>query len=166
MSRKASAAVERQIEEDRRDVPPGVEVTEDAERGERFAAACAAFVKAQAEFGPIAFDKTNPHFKSRYASLAALQKAPLPALTRHGIAHTSRTVIDGDTITVKTYLIHNGVAFVKASWPVGKTSTPPQQLGSALTYARRYTLQSILGVAADDDDDGNAAQTANAADPF
>ena len=154
------------LEEGHRDVPPGIEEIEASERGERFAAACAAFVQAQAEFGPIAFDKTNPHFRSKYASLAAVQKATLPALNRHGIALTSRTVIDGENIVVKTYLIHGGVAFVKASWPVGKTSASPQQLGSALTYARRYARQSILGVAAEDDDDGNAATGAPADDPF
>lgn len=157
------------LEEGHRDVPPGIEEIEAAERGERFAAAGAAFVKAQSEFEPIAFDKVNPHFRSKYASLAAIQKATLPALNRNGIAHTSRTVIDGDNIVVKTYLIHGGVAFVKATWPVGKVSANPQQLGSALTYARRYTLQSVLGVSADDDDDGNAAQPPPAApesDPF
>lgn len=119
--------------------------------------ACAAFVKAQAAFEPIVFDKENPHFHSKYASLTAILKATKPALNANGIGITSRTRIVGEIIVVETFLVHKGKKFVRAEWPVGKLHTLPQQLGSALTYARRYALQSILGVAADDDDDGNAA---------
>lgn len=168
---KAEAEELAKLEEMRRDVPPGIEITESAEREActKYAAACAAFVKAQSEFKPITFDKENPHFKSKYASLSAILKATLPALNANGIAHTSRTVIDGENIIVKAYLIHGGIPFVRAEWPAGKISTPPQQLGSALTYARRYALQSVLGVAAEEDDDGNAAQgkaKPSEADPF
>lgn len=119
--------------------------------------ACAAFVKAQTAFEPIVFDKENPHFHSKYASLTAILKATKPALNANGIGITSRTRIVGEIIVVETFLVHKGKKFVRAEWPVGKLQTLPQQLGSALTYARRYALQSILGVAADDDDDGNAA---------
>lgn len=122
------------------------------------AAACDALIKAQTEFKPIVFDKVNPHFKNKYASLQAVLKATLPALNNHGIAVSSRTRIDGELIIVDTVLIYHGLEFARAEWPAGKVSTTPQQLGSALTYARRYTLQSILGVAADDDDDANAAE--------
>lgn len=104
-----------------------------------------------------AFDKENPHFRSKYASLTAILKATKPALNENGIGITSRTRIQGDLIVVETFLVHQGKKFVRAEWPVGKLTMLPQQLGSALTYARRYALQSILGVAADDDDDGNAA---------
>ena len=177
LAKKRAEAEERKrglalLEEGHRDVPPGIETTEAAEReaNTKYAAACAAFVKAQSEFKPISFDKENPHFKSKYASLSAILKATLPALNANGIAHTSRTVIDGENIVVKAYLIHGGIPFVRAEWPAGKISTPPQQLGSALTYARRYALQSVLGVAAEEDDDGNAAQgkpsKASEVDPF
>lgn len=128
-----------------------------AEKPTNYKAACAAFLKAQAEFQPIQFDKENPHFHSKYASLQAILAATRPVLNKNGIALTTRTRVQGETIVVETYLIHDGVAFVRAAWPAGKTTTPPQQLGSALTYARRYTLQSVLGVAADEDDDANAA---------
>lgn len=168
---EADAALQAKIDQARRDVPPGIEVTETVEVVVPTpASACAAFVEAQSEFEPIPFDKENPHFKAKYASLSAVLKATLPALNRHGIALTSRTKIEGDRIIVKTCLVFRGLPFVCATWPVGAVGTSPQQLGSALTYARRYSIQSVLGVAAEDDDDGNAASAskgaAPAADPF
>lgn len=169
--RRAEAELQAKIDQDRRDVPPGAEWTETVEVVVPTpASACAAFVEAQSEFEPIPFDKENPHFKAKYASLSAVLKATLPALNRHGIALTSRTKIEGDRIIVKTCLVFRGLPFVCATWPVGAVGTSPQQLGSALTYARRYSIQSVLGVAAEDDDDGNAASAskgaAPAADPF
>lgn len=125
-----------------------------------FYEANAAFVKAQSEFEPVAFDKENPHFKNKYASLGAVLKATLPALNRNGIALVAQTEISEGEIWLVTRLVNGGIAFARAEWPIGKVGTHPQQLGSALTYARRYTLQSLLGVAAEDDDDGNAAPPA------
>ena len=127
-----------------------------AKPAEDYTEACAAFVKAQSAFDPFSFDKENPHYHSRYASLGTILKATVPALNKNGIAVTTRTRISSEQIVVETFLVHKGKAFVRAEWPAGKVNTPPQQLGSALTYARRYTLQSVLGVAAEDDDDGNA----------
>lgn len=164
---ETDAAMTAKIDADRRDVPPGIEVTEAEERGGTVARACAAFVRAQSEFEPVTFDRENPHYKSRYASLTAILRATLPALNRNKIALTSRTRVVGEWIFVRTCLVYDGVPFVTSAWPVGKLSTPPQQLGSALTYARRYSIQSILGVAAEEDDDGNAAQGAKPpVDPF
>ena len=167
---EADAALEAKIEQDRRDVPPGIEET-DADVAHRppFYEANAAFVKAQSEFEPVTFDKTNPHFKNKYASLGSVLKATLPALNRNGIALVSQTEVVGGEIIVTTLLMYGGLIFARTAWPVGKAGTPPQQLGSALTYARRYTLQSLLGVAAEEDDDGNAATptgSAGEADPF
>lgn len=172
LAKKREEALQAKIDQDRRDIPPGAEWMETVEVVVPTpASACAAFVEAQSEFEPIPFDKENPHFKAKYASLSAVLKATLPALNRHGIALTSRTKIEGERIVVKTCLVFRGLPFVCATWPVGAVGTPPQQLGSALTYARRYSIQSVLGVAAEDDDDGNAASASKgaavgAADPF
>ena len=157
---KRRAEEQAKIDEMRRDVPPGIEEVDEARKPGRptLAEAIDAFIKAQAEFETIQFDKENPHFHSKYASLSAVLKATLPALNKYGISLMSPTQVVGEEIFVDTWLIHNGLIFARAQWPVGKVGTPPQQLGSALTYARRYTIQSVLGVVADDDDDGNAAQ--------
>lgn len=165
--KREEARLAKKIDEDRRDVPPGIEVTEarQAELASQDAAsqnkeANAAFVKAQSEFEAIAFDKQNPHFKNKYASLGAVLKATLPALNRNGIALVAQTEVSEGEIWLATRLVYGGLAFARSEWPIGKVGTPPQQLGSALTYARRYTLQSILGVVAEEDDDGNAAAPA------
>lgn len=157
--KREDAALLAKAEEYRRDVPPGIEEIEAAQRAnaERYANACAAFTRAQAKFETIVFDKENPHFHSKYASLASIYKATRKALTDEGIALMSRTIVRGESIYVETFLAHKGVVFIRSEWIAGKTSQPPQALGSALTYARRYTTTAILGVAADDDDDGNAA---------
>lgn len=129
-----------------------------------------AFAEAQSEFDTLAFDSENPHFKNKYASLKATLKATLPALNKHGIALMTRTRLSGESIVAETVLVYKGLVFATAEWFIGKMTTPPQQLGSSLTYARRYTTQSITGVAGEEDDDGNAAQGKKPAeaekDPF
>lgn len=157
--RQAELASQDEASQDGAEATPGG----DGESGRAkppFYEANAAFVKAQSEFEPVAFDKENPHFKNKYASLGAVLKATLPALNRHGIALVAQTEVVGGEIIVATWLMYGGLVFARTEWPVGKQGTPPQQLGSALTYARRYTLQSLLGVAAEEDDDGNAATPA------
>ena len=131
-----------------------------AKDAKAYSAACAAYVKAQGEFEPLVFDKKNPHFNSAYASLQAVLKAVTPALLRNGIAMFSRPVVRGDLVLVETYLVHDGLVFMRSEWPAGKVTATPQSQGSALTYARRYSVQSLLNIAADEDDDGNTAQTA------
>lgn len=140
--------------------------TQDLERDSRFAAACAAFVKAQSQFKPIVYDKENPHFRSKYASLKATLAATVPALNANGIALFSRPVMRDDKFVCESYLVHNGVVFVRAEWPINGNAATPQAQGSSLSYARRYTITSILGVSAEDeDDDGNAATQANQPPP-
>jgi len=122
-----------------------------------YAAACKAYIKAQGEFEPLVFDKRNPHFNSAYASLQAVLKAVTPALLRNGIAMFSRPVVRGELVVVETYLVHDGLVFMRSEWPAGKVSASAQSQGSNLTYARRYSIQSLLNIAADEDDDGNEA---------
>ncbi len=117
----------------------------------------AAFVKAQAEIEKAAKDKTNPHFRSKYADLGAVVDAIKPALEAHGLAFLQKFHHDERGISVETIVIHesgetlsNGVLNVPAS------KMDAQGFGSACTYARRYSLQAAFGVAPEDDD-GNAA---------
>ena len=118
------------------------------------------FAKAQAEFAPIKMDKENPHFKSRYASIKATLAATRPALNKYGLVVTTRPKIDGEEIVAVTQIVYKGRVLVSGEWPVAKRTMPPQPQGSANTYARRYSIQDLLGVAAEEDDDGNAAQDA------
>ena len=117
----------------------------------------AAFVKAQADFGPALKTNTNPHFKSKYAGLDACVEAVIDALHKHGIALLQRTHLCESGVTVETILIHSsGETLSGGLLHVPASKNDPQGYGSALTYARRYSLMATCGIAAEDDD-GNAA---------
>jgi hypothetical protein len=112
---------------------------------------------AQAELTDPPKDSVNPHFKSRYADLATVLKTVRPVLSKHGIALTQTTRVEDDGRMLLVTRLHWRDEEVVGYYPVSPTKNDPQGLGSAMTYARRYALQAIVGVAADDDDDGNAA---------
>ena len=116
-----------------------------------------ALVKAQKAFGPALKSSTNPHFKSRYADLSACVEAVIEGLNEAGIALIQRTSEDMNGVTVETVFIHESGEMLEC----GKLHVPaskqdPQGYGSALTYARRYSLMAACGIAPEDDD-GNAA---------
>ena len=120
-------------------------------------AVSAAFVKAQKAFGPALKTSTNPHFKSRYADLAACVEAVIDALNANGIALMQRTHPDDTGVTVETILLHeSGEQISSGTLHVPAAKADPQGYGSALTYARRYSLMAACGIAPEDDD-GNAA---------
>jgi hypothetical protein len=115
-----------------------------------------ALVKAQKAFGPALKTATNPHFKSRYADLAACVEAVIGGLNDNGIALVQRTSLDDAGVTVETVFVHESGEMLEC----GKLHVPaakhdPQGYGSALTYARRYSLMAACGIAPEDDD-GNA----------
>lgn len=115
-----------------------------------------ALVKAQKAFGPALKTATNPHFKSRYADLAACVEAVIGGLNDNGIALIQRNSLDDAGVTVETVFVHESGEMLEC----GKLHVPaakhdPQGYGSALTYARRYSLMAACGIAPEDDD-GNA----------
>ena len=116
-----------------------------------------ALVKAQKAFGPALKTSTNPHFKSRYADLSACVEAVIEGLNANGImlmqpCHESET-----GVTVETLFVHeSGETFSAGKLHVPAAKQDPQGYGSALTYARRYSLMAACGIAPEDDD-GNAA---------
>lgn len=117
----------------------------------------AAFVKAQKEFAPALKTASNPHFKSRYADLAACVEAVVDALNNHGIGLMQRTYLDDSGVTVETVFVHeSGEQIDGGKLHVPAAKADPQGYGSALTYARRYSLMAACGIAPEDDD-GNAA---------
>jgi hypothetical protein len=119
-----------------------------------------ALVKAQASMGNAIKNKNNPHFKSDYADLSAVLDTVREPLTTAGIAFTQTTDYrDGQLILVTT-LAHAGQWF-SSVYPLPGNANP-QQMGSAMTYARRYCLSAITGVA-QADDDAEAAQRARPA---
>ena len=117
-----------------------------------------ALVKAQRGFAPALKTSTNPHFRSKYVDLAGCVEAVVDSLNAAGIALIQRTSQDDDTgVTVETVFVHESGEMLEC----GKLHVPaskqdPQGYGSALTYARRYSLMAACGIAPEDDD-GNAA---------
>jgi hypothetical protein len=112
-----------------------------------------ALVAARKEMGGAKKDSTNPAFRSKYADLASVMEAVRAPLQSHGLEFV-QTIRDGAVITVVMH--ESGESMELAPFPIVATKLDAQGHGSALTYARRYSLQTALGVPAEDDD-GNAA---------
>jgi hypothetical protein len=116
-----------------------------------------AFIKAKREFAPALKCATNPQFKSKYADLAACLEAVEDALLNNNIALYQETSPDDTGVTVETILLHeSGESIRSGKLHVPASKHDPQGYGSALTYARRYSLMAACGIAPEDDD-GNAA---------
>lgn len=116
-----------------------------------------ALSKAQGEIAPALKDSINPHFKSRYADLSSIWSACRTQLSKYGLAVIQTTAEINGKIILITTLGHSSGQWMRSELPVIVTKNDAQGLGSALTYMRRYSLAAMVGVAPDDDDDGNAA---------
>lgn len=121
--------------------------------------------KAQSDFMVAKKDAKNPFFKSKYATLNSVYEAVAPALLSNGFT-IIQPIVDNN---VETTLVHASGQFITSSCPiVCAKQNDPQAMGSAITYARRYSLASLLGVMTDEDDDGEKAmgrQTKQASAP-
>jgi ERF superfamily len=116
-----------------------------------------ALSKAQAILTNPAKDAENPHFRNRYATLDAGLTIVRAALSKNGIAFTQGTRLDGDLLVLETRLSHASGEWMESEYPVCRFPAKPQEIGSAMSYAKRYALFSIVGIAGGDDDDGEAA---------
>lgn len=116
-----------------------------------------ALVKARKAFGPALKTKSNPHLKAKYADLSACLEAVEDALIEAGIWLYQETSECSDGVIVETVFLHgSGESLRCGRLHVPAVKSDPQGYGSALTYARRYSLMTACGIAAEDDD-GNAA---------
>lgn len=124
--------------------------------GLEFLAALLAF---QTECPNVVKNATNPHFKNRYADLAAVRETVRPILAKHGLAFTQQTILgEGGRLLLRTIVWHAPTGqSLQSIYPIDPMKPDPQALGGALTYARRYALVTTLGVASEEeDDDGNS----------
>lgn len=112
-------------------------------------------VKAKASFGAIKKDKRNPAFKTSYASLDAILAAVDPSLCANGLV-VIQTFEAGEAPVLVSRLIHESGEVIESRYPLPVIGDP-QKFGAAITYARRYSICALLGVTADEDDDGAAA---------
>ena len=117
----------------------------------------ASLVKAQKQFAPALKTNTNPHFKSKYVGLDGCVEAVIDALNDNGIYLMQKNHPNDTGIAVETIFIHeSGETISGGVLTVPADKQNPQGYGSALTYARRYSLMAACGIAPEDDD-GQAA---------
>lgn len=126
------------------------------QRSESIAKLAMALAKAQAQITFAAKDATNPHFKSKYADLAAVWEACRKPLSGNGLSVVQLPSTDGLKVTLTTVLMHESGEWISQDLTMTASANTPQAIGSCITYARRYALSSVAGIA-QDDDDGNAA---------
>jgi hypothetical protein len=124
----------------------------------------AALAKAQGEFGPLRKGAVNPFYKNRYADLASVMDVARVPLVDNELSIT-QTHAESETghLIIETTLMHSSGEWITGHIKMPLSKNDPQGYGSATTYARRYALQAILGLAAEDDD-GNAATHTNGED--
>ena len=116
----------------------------------------AALAKAQRTLKGAVKDSTNPHFRSRYADLASIWSAWQEAGPAHGLAITQTTAVRDGGIVLITQMSHSSGQWMRGEYPLNPIKNDPQGLGSAMTYARRYSLAAMAGVCPDDDDGESA----------
>lgn len=136
-------------------------------RSDTIEALATSLALAQAEIAGANKDSENPHFRSKYADLASIWEAIRGPLTKHGLSvvQSPRLVGGGENtwlVEVETTLLHKSGQFLSDIFAVPVSRPDAQGVGSALTYARRYTLAAVVGVAPDDDDGEGAVARGSA----
>lgn len=121
-----------------------------------------ALVKAQTNIKAAIKDATNPFFKNKYADLASVIEAVRPHLNTAGICFLQPATSDEHGVSVETVLLHCSGEWISETLHMPVNKQDAQAVGSAITYGRRYGLQSFTGVPSEDDDGEAATRTANA----
>ncbi len=116
----------------------------------------AALSKAQGMIRPAVKDSTNPFFKSKYADLSSIWDACKEPLCTNGLAVLQTTEYKESQLILVTTLAHSSGQWIRSYMPIHPVKNDSQGIGSALTYMRRYSLASMVGVTTgEEDDDGN-----------
>ena len=163
-------AEQKKLDEMRRDVPAGIEIEEALKKA--YAEAMSnppvnlykAILKAQAKIETVRKNGENPHFKSKYATLDEVWETVRGALNAAGLIVICDVYKHDGERLLATRLIHaESGEEVSCAFPITAQNTGPQAVGSAMTYARRYTLTALLEIVTGDgaDDDGEAATNHN-----
>lgn len=116
-----------------------------------------ALSQAQGEMKHADKNCTNPHFKSKYADIASINDASKAALTKYGLSVCQMASGEPPFVKMVTILLHKSGEWLSGQLNLRSTNDTPQGMGSAITYARRYALAAVLNIAAEEEDDGNAA---------
>jgi hypothetical protein len=116
-----------------------------------------ALVKAINAIEGVKKDASNPHFKSKFATLEAVIEAAHPHLASNGLTVLQGPgLMQGNALTVSTRILHESGEWIETEFAIPMAKQDPQAAGSALTYARRYSLMAVLNMPAVDDDGESA----------
>lgn len=123
-----------------------------------------ALAKAQGAFPSIPKNKTTTvktktggQYTYNYADLPSILDLTRKHLSENGLSIAQMTIVHDGAMMLLTRLMHSSGEYIEATYPLPINATA-QDMGSAITYARRYSLSPLIGIAPDDDDDGKAAQ--------
>ena len=130
-------------------------------QSEKTAELVTALTKASGQIKVARKDSENPFFHSRYADLSAITEASREALVNNDLVVTQSTSIELNQMVLVTTLHHVSGQWIRGYYPITAVKADPQSMGSAVTYARRYALSSMLGIVSEDDD-GESAMGRNA----
>lgn len=120
-----------------------------------------ALCKAQGEISPAKKDANNPFFKSKYADLESVWEACREVLAKHEISIVQCPQIHEGEVCLETVMMHSSGEWIKSVLPLMVKESNPQALGTAITYARRYSLAAMVGVVQTDDDAESAMNRGN-----
>ena len=127
------------------------------QKSESIAELAEALAKAQGEMAAAKKDSTNPFYHSKYADLAQIVEAIRKPLSDNGLAISQLIQPDAETAVIETILMHQSGEWLSSIIQLKPVKTDPQGIGSAITYARRYALGAIVGLATEEDDDAEGA---------
>lgn len=116
-----------------------------------------ALAKAQGELKSAVKDAHNPFFKSKYADLASVIDACREAMAKNNLSITQFPTIINDNMVLETTLMHSSGEWQKGYYPIKPVKQDPQSVGSAISYARRYSLAAVMNIAQEDDDGAKAS---------
>lgn len=133
------------------------------EKSENILDLAVSLTKFQSQVGRVAKDGNNPYFKSKYATLENVISTIQKPLSDNGLSFSQFPTGDNELSTI---LMHTSGQWLKSTCKLNPKDNTPQGVGSAITYMRRYALSAVLGIATEDDDDGNLASKPTAKKPI
>lgn len=135
-----------------------IKIMEHKSQSEEIKDLVAALSKAQGMMKPAIFNRVNPHFKNRYADFTSCMDSCRDPLSNNGLSVMQYCETINDKLMLVTMLAHISGQWIKSYFPLSPKSMESQAVGSAMTYAKRYSLSALLGIVSDDeDDDGEAS---------
>lgn len=127
-------------------------------KSDEIAGLAGALITFQSQMPLITKNAVNPFYHSKYADLNSIWDTIRKPLTDNGLAVCQTLSSRENDTLLETILLHKGGQWISGALRLNPQKDDPQGIGSALTYARRYGLCAILGIAADEDDDAEIAQ--------